>query len=54
MLRQLGVLCLAQGHLSHGIEGGESTGHSLRHLQFLPDLRLEPATFRLRVQLSDN
>ncbi len=23
---QLGVRCLAQGHLSRGIEGGESTG----------------------------
>ncbi len=26
---QLGVRCLAQGHLSRGIEGGESTVHSL-------------------------
>ncbi len=26
---QLGVRCLAQGHLSRGIEGGESAGHSL-------------------------
>ncbi len=26
---QLGVRCLAQGHLSHGIEGGESAVHSL-------------------------
>ncbi len=26
---QLGVRCLAQGHLSCGIEGGESTVHSL-------------------------
>ncbi len=26
---QLGVQCLAQGHLSRGIEGGESAGHSL-------------------------
>ncbi len=25
---QLGVRCLAQGHLSHGIEGGESAVHS--------------------------
>ncbi len=25
---QLGVQCLAQGHLSHGIEGGESAVHS--------------------------
>ncbi len=32
---QLGVQCLAQGHLSRGIEGGESTGHSLPHLQSL-------------------
>ncbi len=34
---QLGVRCLAQGHLSCGIEGGESAVHSLPpHLQFLP------------------
>ncbi len=26
---QLGVRCLAQGHLSRGIECGESAGHSL-------------------------
>ncbi len=26
---QLGVQCLAQGHLSHSIEGGQSAGHSL-------------------------
>ncbi len=26
---QLWVWCLAQGHLSRGIEGGESAGHSL-------------------------
>ncbi len=26
---QLGVWCLAQGHLSLGIEGGESAVHSL-------------------------
>ncbi len=26
---QLGVRCLAQGHLSHGIEGEESAVHSL-------------------------
>ncbi len=51
---QLGVRCLAQGsHLSHGIEGGESAGYSLPpHRQSLPDLRLEPTTFRLQVQLS--
>ncbi len=33
---QLGVRCLAQGHLGRGIEGGESAVHSLPHLQFLP------------------
>ncbi len=33
---QLRVRCLAQEHLSHGIEGVESAGHSLPHLQFLP------------------
>ncbi len=27
--QQLGVRCLAQGHLSHGIEGRESAVHSL-------------------------
>ncbi len=42
---QLGVRCLAQGHLSHGIEGGESAVHSQSPLQSLPDLRFEPATF---------
>jgi len=26
---QMGVRCLAQGHLSRGIEGGESAVHSL-------------------------
>ncbi len=51
---QLGVRCLAQGsHLSRGIEGGESAGYSINpHRQFLPDLRLEPATFGLQVRLS--
>ncbi len=35
---QLGVRCLAQGHLSRGIEGGESAVHSLPpHRQSLPD-----------------
>ncbi len=34
---QLGVRCLAQRHLSRGIEGGESAVHSLPpRLQFLP------------------
>ncbi len=27
-LEQLGIRCLAQGHLSRGIEGGESAIHS--------------------------
>ncbi len=49
---QLGVQCLAQGsHLSRGIDGGESAGHSLHNLLSLPDLRLEPTTFRLQVRL---
>ncbi len=41
---QLGVRCLAKGHLSRGIEGGESAVHSLPPLQFLParDSNLEP------------
>ncbi len=48
--RAAGGLVLVQGsHLSRGIEGGESAGYS--HLQ---SLRLEPATFRLQVQLSPN
>ncbi len=51
---QLGVLCLAQGHLSHGIEGGESAVHSQSHLQSLPDLRFEPTTFGLQVWLSNH
>ncbi len=51
---QLGVRCLAQGHLSHGIEGGESAGYSLPHQQSLPDLRFEPTTFGLRVRLSNH
>ncbi len=33
---QLGVRSLVQGHLSRGIEGGESAGYSLPYLQFLP------------------
>ncbi len=39
---QLVVRCLAQGHLSRGIEGGESAGYSLPHQQSLPDPRFEP------------
>ncbi len=44
---QLGVRCLAQGHLSRGIEGGESAVHSL------PPPTI-PATFELRVRLSNH
>ncbi len=51
---QLGVQCLAQGHLSRGIEGRESAGYSLPHQQFLPDPRFEPTTFGLRVRLSNH
>ncbi len=42
---QLGVRCLAQGHLSRGIEGGEYI-HS-PHLQFLParDSNLQPSDY---------
>ncbi len=47
---QLGVWCLAQGNLSHGIEGGESAFHS----QSPPDLRFEPTTFGLQVWLSNH
>ncbi len=48
---QLGVRCLAQGHLSRGIEERALYIHS-PHLQFLPNLRLEPMTFGLQVRLS--
>ncbi len=44
---QLGVRYLAQGHLSHVIEGGEDAVHSLA------SPRLELTTFRLRVWLSN-
>ncbi len=52
--KQLGVRCLAQWHLSRGIEGGESAGYSLPHQQSLPNLRFEPTTFGLRVRLSNH
>ncbi len=39
---QLWVRCLAQGHLGHGIEGGESAVHSPPHQQFLPDQDSNP------------
>ncbi len=51
---QLGVRCLGQGsHLSRGIEGRESAGYSLTPpTTWDSNLRLEPATFGLQVQLS--
>ncbi len=39
---QLGVRCLAQGHLSRGIEGGESAGYSLPPPTIPASPRLEP------------
>ncbi len=49
----LRVWCLAQGfHLSCGIEGGRVLVIHSPHQQFLPNLRLEPATFGLQVRLS--
>ncbi len=51
---QLGVRPLAQGHLSHGIEGGESAVHSLPPPTIPACPRLELATFRLRVRLSNH
>ncbi len=45
----IGVRCLAQGHFSHGIEGGEVLFIHSPHLQSLPDIRVEPATFGLQV-----
>ncbi len=48
------IRCLAQEHLSHDIEGGESAGYSLLHLPSLLDLRLEPATFGFWFCLSNH
>ncbi len=48
---QLGVRCLAQVHLSRGIEGGEGAVHSLPPPTIPAGPRLELATFRLRVRL---
>ncbi len=45
----VGGRCLAQGHLSRGIEGGESAAHSLPPPTIPAGLRLELATFGLRV-----
>ncbi len=41
--------CLAQEHLSRGIEGGESAVHSLPPPTIPAGLRFELATFRLGV-----
>ncbi len=46
---QLGVRCLAQGHLSRGIEGGESAGYSLPPPTIPAGPRLELTTFGLLV-----
>ncbi len=51
---QLGVWCLAQGHLSRGIEGGESAVHSLPPPTIPAGPRLKLATFGLRVWLSNH
>ncbi len=52
MLRRPGAVVgsvSAQEHLSRGIEGGESAGHSLPPPTIPAGPRLELATFRLRV-----
>ena len=51
---QLGVRCLAQGHLSRGIEGGESAVHSLPRPTIPAGPRLELTTLGLRVLLSNH
>ncbi len=50
----VGVWCLAQGHLSRGIEGGKSAVHSLPPPTIPAGPRLEPVTFSLRAQLSNH
>ncbi len=45
---QLGVRCLAQGHLSRFIEGVESAGHPLPPPTIPAGPRVKLATFRLR------
>ncbi len=52
-VEQLGVRCLAQGHLSRAIEGGKSAVHSLPPPTIPAGLKLELATFGLRVRLSN-
>ena len=51
---QLGVRCLAQGHLSRGIEGGESPVHSLPPPTIPAGPRLELTTLGLQVRLSNH
>ena len=51
---QLGVRCLAQGHLSRGIEGGERTVHALPPPTIPAGPGLELTTFRLGVGLSNH
>ncbi len=51
---QLEVRCLAQGHLSRGIEGGESAGYSHPPPTIPAGPRLELTTFGLRVRLSNH
>ncbi len=51
---QLGVRCLAQGHLSRGIEGEEIAVHSLPPPTIPAGPRLELSTFGLRVRLSNH
>ncbi len=52
-VEQLGVRCLAQGHLSRAIEGGKSAVHSLPPPTIPAGLKLELTTFGLRVRLSN-
>ncbi len=49
-----GFRWLAQGHLSRGIEGEESAGHSLPPPTIPAGPRLELAIFLLRVRLSNH
>ncbi len=43
-----------QGHLSRGIEGGESAGHSLPPPTISAGPKLELATFGLQARLSNH
>ncbi len=51
---QLGVRCLAQGHLSHGIEGGESAVHSLPPPTIPAGPETQTRNLGLRVWLSNH